>query len=252
MASAAGAESSFGSSVPAWRVRRLRAVLRDVEAQAAAGISSEGPEHRAIQRCRARVAARKLEGAAIIPGKRRAISAAEQRIIWTAIVRYRGSVSPIGDTPRGGQVEAWREACAKCRAARLPMPSKSTVHSWFNYRAAPAGILENSVPSPAIASMPEAGAPQFYGPNPYTGMAFRPDVSVEELRLARARREGALSALLQAATLCDRIVGEIERAHPGREAGSVGKVGLDLAAVARCCSEAITAAAHAIESKPHG
>jgi hypothetical protein len=121
--------------IPAWRIARLRTILRDAE-QRGANLDDEGHDltHRALQRrfALARERAKDVPRLSSKPKttrKGRSFSHLKRVIIWRAILSLRPLAWKQGDAvPFGSIRRAHDQAVAACRAAGLTPPRYRTVY----------------------------------------------------------------------------------------------------------------------------
>lgn len=134
-------------SIPAWRVARLRAALRDAE-QRGANPDDEGHDlpHRALSRrfMLARERAKNVLSPASRPKttrKGRSFPHLKLVIIWRAILSCRSSAWRQGDkVPSGSIRRAHDQAVAACRAAGLAPPRYRTVYVLWHRGVPPADV----------------------------------------------------------------------------------------------------------------
>jgi hypothetical protein len=133
--------------IPAWRIARLRAALRDAE-QRGANLDDDGHDllHRALQRrfalARGRVKdAPSLASRPKTTRKGRSFPHLKLVIIWQAILSYRSPAWRQGDkAPSGSIRRAHDQAVAACRAAGLAPPRYRTVYVLWHRGVPPAGV----------------------------------------------------------------------------------------------------------------
>lgn len=143
----------FATHIPAWRIRRLRAVLRAAEEEGRRGEPDEAGDHRAILRRRAQgriaaQAARPGRGARrsvlrygrLLSGDRRRVD-----FLLANARRHFTAAKP----PRGALVAAYADLKASMKAAGLPTPKRHRWRAWLAY----AGF----VPLPSAATGAAAG-----------------------------------------------------------------------------------------------
>lgn len=140
----------FATHVPAWRIRRLRIVLRAAEEEGRRGEPDEAGDHRAILRRRAR-------------GRAAAQAARPGRAARRSVLRYGRLLSgdrrrvdfllanarrhfTAAKPPRGALVAAYADLRATMKAAGLPTPKRHRWRAWLAY----AGF----VPLPGIEPLP--------------------------------------------------------------------------------------------------
>jgi len=117
--------------IPAWRISRLRGLLRDAERRGSDRLDAgEDLCHRAL---RSRFARGRLRGDQDLGTRKtrkgRRFSSGKQRLIWRAILNHRPSGWRQGDkAPRGSIRQAHVEACESCRAAAIAPPRYRTVY----------------------------------------------------------------------------------------------------------------------------
>jgi hypothetical protein len=135
-------------TIPAWRIARLRTVLRDAE-QRGADPNDDGQDllHRALKRrfVLARERAKNGPRLALRPKttrKGRSFPHLKLVIIWRAILSCRSSAWKQGDAaPFGSIRKAHDQAVAACRAAGLPPPRYRTVYVLWHRGVPPADVL---------------------------------------------------------------------------------------------------------------
>ncbi len=133
--------------IPAWRIARLRAALRDAE-QRGANPDDEGHDlpHRALQRrfALARGRAKNMPRLASRPKttrKGRRFPHLKQVIIWQAILSCRSPAWKQGDrAPFGSIRRAHDQAVAACQAAGLAPPRYRTVYVLWHRGVPPADV----------------------------------------------------------------------------------------------------------------
>jgi hypothetical protein len=134
--------------IPAWRIARLRAALRDAE-QRGANPDDEGHDlpHRALQRrfalARGRAKPRsRLASRPKSTRKGRSFPHLKLVIIWRAILSHRPSDWKQGDAaPFGSIRKAHDQAVAACRAAGLAPPRYRTVYVLWHRGVPPADVI---------------------------------------------------------------------------------------------------------------
>jgi hypothetical protein len=134
--------------IPAWRIARLRAALRDAE-QRGANPDDEGHDllHRALQRrfALARERAKHVPRQASRPKttrKGRSFPHLKLVIIWRAILSYRPTDWRQGDAvPFGSIRKAHDQAVSACRAAGLAPPRYRTVYVLWHRGVPPADAI---------------------------------------------------------------------------------------------------------------
>jgi hypothetical protein len=134
--------------IPAWRIARLRAALRDAE-QRGANRDDEGRDlpHRALQRrfALARECAKhgsRLASRLKSTRKGRSFPHLKLVIIWRAILSHRPSGWKQGDAaPFGSIRKAHDQAVAACRAASLAPPRYRTVYVLWHRGVPPADVI---------------------------------------------------------------------------------------------------------------
>jgi hypothetical protein len=134
--------------IPAWRVARLRAALRDAE-QRGSNPDDEGHDlsHRALQRRFALARGRTRHGPvrAFRPRttrKGRSFPHLKLVIIWRAILSCRSSAWRQGDAvPFGSIRRAHDQAVAACRAAGLAPPRYRTVYGLWHRGVPPTKVV---------------------------------------------------------------------------------------------------------------
>jgi len=132
-------------TIPAWRILRLRSLLREA-AQRGANPQDDGHDltHRALRRCFAR--AREGAGDSGIVASRpkttrkgRAFPLRKQVAIWRAILAHRPPGWRQGDAAAFGSIRRAHAQCVEaCRAAGLPPPRYRTVYVLW-HRGKPSG-----------------------------------------------------------------------------------------------------------------
>jgi hypothetical protein len=135
-------------TIPAWRIARLRAALRDAE-QRGANPNDEGHDlsHRALQRrfVLARERAKNVLSPASRPKttrKGRRFPHLKQVIIWRAILSCRSPAWKQGDrAPFGSIRRAHDQAVAACHAAGLAPPRYRTVYVLWHRGVPPADVV---------------------------------------------------------------------------------------------------------------
>lgn len=144
----------FATHVPAWRIRRLRAVLRAAEEEGRRGEADAADDHRAIlrRRARGRTAAQQtttpsratlrnvLRYGRLLSGDRRRVE-----FLLANARRHFASAKP----PRGALAAAYAALKADMKAAGLPTPKRHRWRAWLAY----AGF----VPLPSAAAAAAAG-----------------------------------------------------------------------------------------------
>ena len=133
--------------IPAWRIARLRAALRDAE-QRGANPDDEGHDlpHRALQRrfALARGRAKNVPRLASRPKttrKGRSFPHLKLVIIWRAILSCRSSAWKQSDpAPFGSIRRAHDQAGAACRAAGLAPPRYRTVYVLWHHGVPPTDV----------------------------------------------------------------------------------------------------------------
>jgi hypothetical protein len=134
--------------IPAWRVARLRTVLRDAE-QRGGDPDDDGHDllHRALQRrfILGRQRGTNVPTPVLRPKttrKGRSFPQQKLDLIWQAILSCRPAAWRQGDTaPFGSIRRAHEQAVAACRAAGLAPPRYRTVYVLWHRGILPAGIL---------------------------------------------------------------------------------------------------------------
>ena len=135
-------------TIPAWRIARLRAVVRDAE-QRGANLDDEGHDltHRALQRrfALARGRAKDVPRVSSKPKttrKGRGFSHLKLVIIWQAILSFRPAAWTQGDTaPFGSIRKVHDQAVMACRAAGLAPPRYRTVYVLWHRGVPPADVV---------------------------------------------------------------------------------------------------------------
>ncbi len=135
-------------TIPAWRIARLRAAVRDAE-ERGADPNDDGHDlrHRALQRRFALGRERatnvpRLASRPKITRKGRSFPHLKQVIIWRAILSCRSSAWRQGDrAPRGSIRRAHDQAVAACRAASLAPPRYRTVYVLWHRGVPPADVV---------------------------------------------------------------------------------------------------------------
>jgi hypothetical protein len=135
-------------TIPAWRITRLRAALRDAEHRGA-DPDDEGHDlpHRALQRRFARARGRVKSGPSLASRskttrKGRSFPHLKLVIIWRAILSCRPSAWREGDrAPFGSIRRAHDQAVAACRAAGLAPPRYRTVYVLWHRGVPPADVI---------------------------------------------------------------------------------------------------------------
>jgi hypothetical protein len=135
-------------TIPAWRIARLRAALRDAD-QRGANPNDEGHDltHRALQRRFALARGRakhapRLGSRPKSTRKGRSFPHLKLVIIWRAILSCRSSAWKQGDTaPFGSIRRAHDQAVAACRAAGLTPPRYRTVYVLWHRGVPPADVV---------------------------------------------------------------------------------------------------------------
>lgn len=151
----------FATHVPAWRIRRLRGVLRAAEDEGRRGEPDEAGDHRAIRRRRARGRAA-LQPAAdeASPTSRRSVLrygrllSGDRRRVDFLLANARSHFT-ASRPPRGALAAAYADLKATMKASGLPTPKRHRWRAWLAY----AGF----VPLPSAATGAAAGnspAPQ--------------------------------------------------------------------------------------------
>jgi hypothetical protein len=143
----------FATHIPAWRIRRLRGVLRAAEEEGRRGESDEPDDHRAILRRRARGrAAMRPAGTSraslrsvlrygrLLSGDRRRVD-----FLLANARRHFTAAKP----PRGALATAYADLKAEMKAAGLATPKRHRWRAWLAY----AGF----VPLPSAAAAAGAG-----------------------------------------------------------------------------------------------
>ena len=135
-------------TIPAWRIARLRAALRNAE-QRGAEPNDDGHDllHRALQRRFALARARVKDGPR--PASRpkttrkgRSFPPLKLVIIWRAILSCRSSAWRQGDrAPFGSIRRAHDQAVAACQAAGLAPPRYRTVYVLWHRGVPPADVI---------------------------------------------------------------------------------------------------------------
>lgn len=133
--------------IPAWRIARLRAALRDAE-QRGANPDDEGHDlpHRALQRrfALARGRAKNVPSPALRPKttrKGRRFPHLKLVIIWRAILSCRSPAWKQGDrAPFGSIRRAHDQAVAACQAAGLAPPRYRTVYVLWHRGVPPTDV----------------------------------------------------------------------------------------------------------------
>ena len=137
--------------IPAWRIARLRAVVRDAE-QRGANLDDEGQDltHRALKRCFALARGRakdvpSLSSKPKTTRKGRSFPQSKLVIIWQAILSFRPAAWTQGDTaPFGSIRRAHDQAVMACRAASLAPPRYRTVYVLWHRGVPPADVVAAS------------------------------------------------------------------------------------------------------------
>ena len=134
--------------IPAWRIARLRTVLRDAE-QRGANLDDEGQDltHRALQRRFALARGRakdvsKLSSKPKTTRKGRSFPQSKLVIIWRAILGFRPAAWTQGDTaPFGSIRRAHDQAVTACRAAGLVPPRYRTIYVLWHRGVPPTDVV---------------------------------------------------------------------------------------------------------------
>ena len=134
--------------IPAWRIARLRAVVREA-GQRGTNLDDEGHDltHRALRRrfALARGRAKDVSSLTSKPKttrKGRSFPHLKLVIIWRAILGFRPSAWKQGDTaPFGSIRKAHDRAVAACRAADLVPPRYRTVYVLWHRGVPPADVV---------------------------------------------------------------------------------------------------------------
>lgn len=142
----------FATHIPAWRIRRLRGVLRAAEEEGRRAEPDEAGDHRAIlrRRARGRAAVRPtpktgtsrsvLRYGRMLSGDRRRVD-----FLLANARRHFTEAKP----PRGALATAYADLKATMKAAGLPTPKRHRWRAWLAY----AGF----VPLPSAAAAAAAG-----------------------------------------------------------------------------------------------
>ncbi len=143
----------FATHIPAWRIRRLRGVLRAAEEEGRRGEPDEAGDHRAILRRRAR------GRAAVRPTPKTATSrsvlrygrmlSGDRRRVDFLLANARRHFT-AAKPPRGALATAYADLKATMKAAGLPTPKRHRWRAWLAY----AGF----VPLPSAAAAAAAGS----------------------------------------------------------------------------------------------
>ncbi|QRM35475.1 hypothetical protein [Microvirga sp. VF16] len=134
--------------IPAWRIARLRAALRDAE-QRGATPDDEGHDltHRALQRRFVLARGRAKHGSRLASRpkttrKGRSFPHLKLVVIWRAILSHRPSGWKQGDAaPFGSIRNAHDQAVAACRAAGLAPPRYRTVYVLWHRGVPPVDVI---------------------------------------------------------------------------------------------------------------
>lgn len=150
----------FATHIPAWRIRRLRGILRTAEEEGRRGEADEAGDHRAILRRRARGRAarqptpavaspatlrRVLRYGRLLTGDRRRVD-----LLRANAIRHFTAAKP----PRGALATAYAELKAEMKAAGLPTPRRHRWRAWLAY----AGFVPLPGISPDVATASAAGS----------------------------------------------------------------------------------------------
>ena len=131
--------------IPAWRISRLRGLLRDAERRGSDRLDAgEDLCHRAL---RSRFMHGRTRGEQELQSRKtrkgRRFSSGKQRLIWRAILNHRPAGWQSGDkAPWGSIRQAHLEACESCRAASMPPPRYRTVYVLWHRGEPSAEVLE--------------------------------------------------------------------------------------------------------------
>jgi hypothetical protein len=130
--------SDFITHVPAWRVRRLRELLRQVQAEGRLGVAGAEDEHRALKRVRSAARAAVAQDAARSPRLKATraaklaakVEAGRRGPLLHAIAdrHFDGS-----EPPRGAIQAAYREVTATLRAGGMSAPKFHRWRVWLSY-----------------------------------------------------------------------------------------------------------------------
>lgn len=127
----------FATHIPAWRIRRLRGVLRAAEEEGRRGEADEAGDHRAIRRRRARGRATMRPAGASRASLRsvlrygRLLSGDRRRVdfLLANARRHFAAAKP----PRGALATAYADLKATMKAAGLATPKRHRWRAWLAY-----------------------------------------------------------------------------------------------------------------------
>lgn len=152
--------NDFTTHVPAWRIRRLRGVLRAAEEEGRRGEADEAGDHRAILR-------RRTRGRAAVPPAPTGASPATLRRVLRYGRLLTGDIRRVDllranairhftteKPPRGALATAYADLKAEMKAAGLPTPRRHRWRAWLAY----AGFVPLPGISPDVATASAAGS----------------------------------------------------------------------------------------------
>lgn len=151
----------FATHIPAWRIRRLRGILRAAEEEGRRGEADEGGDHRAIRRRRAlgRAATRPAPAAGASPATLRRVlrhgrlltgDIRRVDLLRANAIRHFTTARPT----RGALATAYADLKAEMKAAGLPTPRRHRWRAWLAY----AGFVPLPGISPDVATASAAGS----------------------------------------------------------------------------------------------